>query len=72
VGGFHATQLQRHSSLQLRNVCLFASMNDPLADPYNALVRPAATTSGTASTTVATAASTSAAFGQDLTTSVMC
>jgi len=33
VGGCHATQLQRHSSPQLRNVCLFASMDDPLADP---------------------------------------
>jgi len=38
VSGFHATRLQRHSSPQLRNVCLFASMDIPLADPYNALV----------------------------------
>jgi len=64
VGGFHATQLQRHSSPQLRNVCFLASMDEHLSNPKNALVRPAATASGTASTTDATAASTSAAFGQ--------
>jgi len=43
------------------------------SDPYNALVRPAATASGTAITTDAAAAKISAAFGGQLqTTSLMC
>ncbi len=33
VGGFHAIQLLRHSSPHFRNVCLFASTDDPLANP---------------------------------------
>jgi len=39
VGGFHASQLQGHSLPWLKNVCLFAGVDDALADPYNALVR---------------------------------